>query len=164
MNVKLRQDWPRLAASVAVLSAAMISAGCGTYAVQTQAKITRADTAVQEARNAKAEQFAPTDLKAARIDVAAARQEFDKSDYAGAQRLAEKGFTNGQVALLRSKLETTNQEITNKEHAMGQDERAVRERVDAKNSEIASLKQKIADIDKEINKYQKELADIQRGQ
>jgi chromosome segregation ATPase len=164
MNVKLKQGWLRLAVGVAVLSTAMISAGCGMYATQTQAKITRADAVVQEARDAKAEQLASADLKAADGDVAAARLEFDKGEYAAAQRGADKGFTNGQVAVLRSKLETTNQEIANKESTMGKEELATRQRLDAKNSEIASVKQKIADLDKEISKYQKELADIKRIQ
>jgi chromosome segregation ATPase len=156
MNVKSRQDWIRLVASTAVLSAAAISAGCGTYAKQTEEKITRADDAVQEARNAKADQLASDDLNAASADVSAARQEFDKSDYAAAQRVAEKGYTNAQVAISRSNLETTNQEIA--------DVMAARERLDAKNGEIADMRQKIAGVDGEIDKLQKDLADIKRTQ
>jgi chromosome segregation ATPase len=163
MNVKLKQACLRLAVGVGVLSAAMISAGCGIYATQTQAKLTRADAAVQEARDAKAEQLASDDLKAASSDVSAARQEFDKGDYAAAQRGAEKGLANAQVASLRAKLETTNQDIASKEQAMGQEAMDARARLEAKNSEIADLKQKIAAIDSEISKLQQDKADVEGG-
>lgn len=161
VKIKSKYMWPRLVTSIAVLSAATFSAGCGTYAAQTQSKISRGDSAVQEARDANASKLASADLQTASGNVTTAKQEFERGDYAIAQRAADNASIQGQVATARAKLETTNQDIIAKERSIAPEVMAMRNRIDAKNSEIATIKQQIAVVDDEVSKLNRDLTDIQ---
>ncbi len=121
-------------------AAALWSAGCSTYAKQTQSLINDAETTVQQANTNQVRQLASDDLNRATGNLDSAKQSFSIGKYDAAQRQSHKAAADARQAQTRAELEARKQRVASLE----QD-------VSTLDEQIATLEGHITDIKRQTN-------------
>jgi type IV secretory pathway TrbL component len=102
MKTISRHKWYRMMSAIAFI--AVFTAGCATTEKRDMAaQLAVARTAVADAVNAGAPEFASVELKAAQENLDAAEKAAGRNDYKSAKRLGEKAQINAQLASAKTR-------------------------------------------------------------
>lgn len=98
--------------SCAAALAAMLSvSGCATYQQKVQATVDNSKAAIDAAKAAGAEQFAPQTIKSAEDNLAQAQQLLDIGKLQGAQSSAQRALADSQLAQEQAQTAKLNTQI-----------------------------------------------------